>query len=125
MLLHLLRIRSSKSGQIAYVFCAMMVTSYILFNVLDLDGSDLSRLFGPVEKTSIVAVVQLEAELFKSPEPFASHDGILLRVIEQPDKFTSQQHAKLLPFSQLDITRSHGYRASLPRNSLSDSSPYF
>src|SRR5437870_10918108 len=125
MLLHLLHFRFSKCGQITYVFCAMMVTSYILFNVLDLDGSVLSRLFGPVEKTSIVAVVPPEAELFRSPEPFVSNDGILLRVIEQPDKFTSRQHARLLRFSQLHITRSHGYRVSLARNSLSNSSPYF
>jgi len=101
-----------------------MVISYILFNVLDLDGSDLCRVFGPVEKSTIVAVEPAEGQLFNSPEQFASGRSIFLLITDVADKFASQHQAMLL-ISQLKTARSHGYRVSLARNSLPDSSPYF
>jgi hypothetical protein len=125
MLLQLPRIRSSKSWLTAYIFCSLIVISYILFDALDLDGSDLCRFSGSAEKTSIVAVVPLETELFKSPELFAPHHCVLLPIGESSDKFCWEQLAKLLTFSQLHITLSHGYRVSLARNCLPNSSPYF
>ena len=68
MFLPLPRVRSSKFWLTVYIFCSLMVISYILFNVLDLDGSNLCKFSGSAEKTSIVVVVPLETEIFKSPK---------------------------------------------------------
>src|SRR5262249_5342766 len=122
MFLQLPRVRSSKPWLTAYIFFSLMVISYILFSVLDLDGSDLCRFSRPLEKASIVAVVPLETEFFKSPELVKPHDNPMLPVIEWSDKFSWKQHAMLLSFSQLHMPRSHGCRASLARNSLSPAS---
>jgi hypothetical protein len=50
----------------------LMVIPYILFKMLDLDGSDLPKVFNPVQVTVIVAVVPTEAGLDFSPEKLSA-----------------------------------------------------
>jgi len=103
-----------------YIVCAVFVLSYILFDVLDLDGSDFPRPRVPVERNVVVAEVPKDIELahclgraklwpahslLDSP---SSKDAAFIRVTHQ---------AVLLP---LDSVRLRGYRAALPRSSPSD-----
>ena len=105
-----------------HIASILLVCSYIFFDVLDLDGSDFPRLLHPVQKTIIVALVPCEAELFNSPKPLVRADSTLIPITDRAGRFTSPHQAKLLILSSLFSARAHGYRVSLARNSLSDSS---
>jgi|SRR5262245_22745772 len=108
-----------------HIVSTIFVCSYIFFDVLDLDGSDFPRFLRPVQKTIIVALVASEAELFNSPKPLVRADSTLIPITDQAGRFPSPPpQAKLLTVSSLFSARAHGYRVSLARNSLSDSSPY-
>jgi hypothetical protein len=107
-----------------HIVSTILVCSYIFFDVLDLDGSDFPRFLRPVQKTIIVALVASEAELFNSPKPLVRADSTLIPITDEAARFTSPQQAKLLILSSLFSARAHGYRVSLARNFLSDSSPY-
>jgi len=107
------------------VCCALMVISNILFNVLDLDGSDFLRIFNPVEKITIIAVVSTEGRLDFSPEKFERRRDGLLSFTDGSGEYGPPHYAEIQNFSQLREARAHGYRVGLARNSVSDSSPYF
>ena len=49
--------RSSPLGRTIYIAGMVIVFSYILFDVLDLDGSDFPRPGAPVERNVVVAEV--------------------------------------------------------------------
>src|SRR6266581_3989236 len=115
-------IHSSRLWRAAYVVCILLVLSYILFDVLDLDGSDFSRLLTPVERVLIAAVLPCEAQLDDSSEPAPPWSNVPLLFIDTSEKYNWRR--KVLRFSSLDSARSHGYRGGLPRASLPDSSPY-
>ena len=117
--IHLSRIRRA-----VYTVCALVVSSYVFFDALDLDGSNSPRLFSPLQKTISVAEVLSEGELFTSPEPLALRDRALIPTTDQAGKLTSPDQGKLLILSPLFSARAHGYRVSLARNSLPDSSSY-
>jgi hypothetical protein len=49
--------RSSPFGRAIYTVCMVVVFCYILFDVLDLDGSDFPRPGAPVERNVVIAEV--------------------------------------------------------------------
>jgi len=49
--------RSSPFGRAIYIVCMVVVFCYILFDVLDLDGSDFPRPGAPVERNVVIAEV--------------------------------------------------------------------
>ena len=102
-----------------------MVISNILFNVLDLDGSEFLRIFNSVEKITMMAVVSTEGRLDFSPEKFERRRDGLLLFAGGSGEYGRPHYAEIQNFSQLHEARAHGYRVGLARNSLSDSSPYF
>ena len=110
--------------RIAHVVCALLVFSYILFDVLDLDGSNFSRLLATVERAAIVAEVPDAVPLNYSPEKSESRGDTSLFFPDQSGSYTRPCWSELLRASTLGTARSHGYRVGLARNSLSDSSPY-
>jgi hypothetical protein len=118
----LMSYRGRSVRQAVHIVSMILVCSYIFFDVLDLDGSDFPRLLHPVQKTLIVALVPSEAELFNSPKPPVPQDSTLTPIIDQAGKYSSPLQARLLILSSLHSARAHGYRVSLARNSLSDSS---
>jgi len=124
MLSDLRPIDPSRVRRVVHTVCTLVVSSYIFFDVLDLDGSNFPRLFSPVEKAIIVAVVSSEAELFNSPKLLAPRYSTLIPITDQAGKFISTPKARLLIVSSLHSARAHGYKVSLARNSLPDSSPY-
>ena len=124
MLLDLRPIGPSKIRRVFHIVCTLVVSSYIFFDVLDLDGSNFPRVFSPVQKPIIVAVVPSEAELFNSPKLLAPRYSTLIPILDQAGKFSLPHRAKLLILSWLQLTRAHGHKVTLARNSLPGSSPY-
>ena len=128
VILMLIGIRTLHSSLVCRTFdvCyALMVISYILFNLLDLDGSDLPKVFNPVQGTTIVAVVPTEVRLDVPPEKFQRRGDGLLFFADGLGEYGRPRWAEIPKFSPLGEARAHGYRVGLARNSLPDSSPYF
>ena len=61
-------IHSSRVWRATYVVSMLLVFSYILFDVLDLDGSSFLRMLAPVKRTVTVAVVPSDTQINYSSE---------------------------------------------------------
>ena len=113
-------IRSSGFWRAIYIVCMLLVFSYILFDVLDLDGSDFPRPRGPIERNVVVAELPKEikqAYLLDRTELWVDHSVLV------PAMSGESVHVWLtraLTFSPLDSARTRGYRIALPRSSPSD-----
>jgi hypothetical protein len=113
-------IHSSIVWRATYVASILLVFFYILFDVLDLDGSSFPRLMAPMKRPVIVAVVPSGAHFHYSPEQSKLGSDISLRFTERSAEYSRPPWAELLKTSSLGTARSHGYRVGLARNSLPD-----
>jgi hypothetical protein len=104
-----------------YIVCMCFVFSYIAFNILDLDGSNLRSFVRPVERLSIVAIIPSVVEIPYSSE---SGDNELRNnnLFSTSDKISPRQAHVSVPAPGF-LARAHGYKVSLARNSLSDAAP--
>ena len=118
-------IHSSKLHRAICIVWMVLVFSYILFDVLDLDGSNFPSVVAPEETTVIVAVMPSDVELHDFPESVAPWGAIPPMFTDSSAKFSWLRWMNVVRFSPLTSARSHGYRAGLARDSLPDSSPYF
>ena len=121
MLPHLTARGASRFFRILSIACLLLVGSYIFFEVLDLDGSNLSRLMTPLEKTAIAAEVVPIMELRDFHEAVIPSGNLAVQIkgrLEKCNRFLWQ--AKTFRFSFLDSARGHGYRVGLPRDSVPD-----
>jgi hypothetical protein len=116
---------SSIFWRTTHTVCVLLVFSYILFDVLDLDGSNFSRLLATVERAAIVAEVPDAIPLNYSPEKSESWGDTSLLFANRSGLYGWPHWAQLLRASPLGTARSHGYRIGLARNSLPDSPPYW
>src|SRR5262245_16777014 len=113
-------IHYSRFWRVIFIVCMPLVFSYILFDVLDLDGSDVPRPRAPVERNVVVAEVPKEikqAYLSERTELWVDHSVVV------PAMFDESVHVRLtrmLTFSPLESARTRGYRIALPRSSPSD-----
>ncbi len=108
--------RNSWLLRAARVVCVLLVFSYILFYVLDLDGSNFPSLLTPVERPVIVAEVPSDAKLHDFPESVAPSGASPPLFTDRSGEYTWLQQTRVLRrFSPLDSARSHGYRVGLPR----------
>jgi hypothetical protein len=114
---------SSIFWRTTHTVCVLLVFSYILFDVLDLDGSNFSRLLATVERAAIVAEVPDAIPLNYSPEKSESGGDTSLLFTDPLGLYARLYWTVLSRASPLGATRSHGYRVGLARNSLPDS-PY-
>ena len=109
--------------RVIYIACAVIVFSYIFFDVLDLDGSNFPLPLSPVKSSAIVSDVQKDIKrsylsgLTELWEPLSA-----LPVDGQTDLVPPDPAKKPGP-SGLDSSRGRGYRVALPRSSIEDSSP--
>ena len=113
----------SRFWRIADVLCAILVVSYVLFDVLDLDGSDFTKINHASPKASLQVYIPSELDL-----EFSSHklEILGLGVIFLLVLSTEVLHGKWVGTSQFSLLRNardHGYRPGLARNSLPDKSP--
>ena len=116
-------IRSSRVCRTIYLLSIPLVFFSILFDVLDLDGSNFLRLLAPVKRTVTVAVMPADAQI-DSFEHSELRDGFILLVADRSGLDVRPSRAEALSSSALGTARSHGYRVGLARNSLPDSFPY-
>ena len=110
--------------RVTHTVCVLLVFSYILFDVLDLDGSNFPKLLMRVERAVVVAVVPSTTQLNYSSEESELFGDISVLFADRSAEYSRPLWVELLRASPLNKTRSHGYRVGLARNSLPDSSPY-
>ena len=97
-----------------------VVFSYILFDVLDLDGSDFPRPRAPVERNVVVAEVLKDIKLiygFDKTEFWAEYS---LTPPSTSGEAISARPTEVAAFLPLICARDRGYRVALPRSSPSD-----
>ncbi len=118
MFMHLPHIHDSSWQRTLYIVCLCFVFSYIAFDVLDVDGSNLAAL----QRSSMVAVMPSPVEIPYSSDPVerVPRDKNLLSSSDESER----PRADLSVLTPVFLARAHGYKMSLARNSLSDSSPY-
>ena len=120
MALHLTGIHASKACRAIYAVSTLLVFSYILFEVLDLDGSDFPLKQSALERAAIVADVAKDPLGAYSAEKIARPGDLFL---VSPNMDCGPRRACLtraLTLSSLNSTRNHGYRIALPRSSPPD-----
>ena len=103
-----------------YVVCMFVVFSYILFDVLDLDGSDFPRPRAPVERNVVVAEVPKDIKLvccLDRTDLWVEHSLLAPTVSGEGVSVRLTSLSAFLPF---DSPRAHRYRIALPRSSPSD-----
>ena len=109
--------------RIADVVCALLVVFYVLFDVLDLDGSDFSKVFNAAHQTKLDAVVSTEAELDVSAEQFVPVHAKAYFLATNASEHTQLRSSDNVQFSLLSTARAHGYRQGLARNSPFNAPP--
>jgi hypothetical protein len=117
---HLPHIRNSSPQGAIYIVCLLFVFSYIAFDVLDLDGSNFPRLFNPVQRSSIVAVIPSDAEIPYSTDRGEHAPGIAAQASDTLTEYTRLQMTRLAESSLFASPRAHGYRTGLARDDLPD-----
>ncbi len=123
MVLRFRPIHSSILWRATYVVCALAVFSFVLFDILDIDGSDFPSLPIPVERSVVVAEVPSDTQCHDSPEPAELWGNSSLLFLDRSGEYARLEQTKALRFSPLDSSRAHGYRVGLPRDLLPDFSP--
>lgn len=106
-----------------YVVCMVLVLSYVLFDVLDLDGSDFHSPLTPVQKAIIVAEVPSDVEPAYFPQSAVLWENTSVLFGDRSGEYVQLQRTDILISSPLDSARSHGYQVGLPRDSVADLSP--
>src|SRR5881392_4441752 len=109
-------IHPSSLQRAIYVACMLLVFSYILFDVLDLDGSNLPRLLTLVTRAVIVGETVAVIDLQDSRKPAAPSRNIELLFTDLFEKCSRLRRQTTA--SGLDSARSHGHRVGLPRDSV-------
>jgi hypothetical protein len=109
--------------RIADIVCVLLVVFYILFDVLDLDGSDFAKIFNPPHQSKIEAFVPTETELDVSAKQFVPVSASASLLASAADEYAQLRRSENVQFSLLRTARAHGFRLGLARNSLSDAAP--
>lgn len=106
-----------------FIVCSLLVISYILFDVLDLDGSDFPSPLPPVKRSTVVAEVpkNMEHSYLPGPARFCGDASILIAT--GSGESGALQRANMFRSSPLDSARARGYRVALPRASIADCFP--
>lgn len=103
-----------------YIVCMCFVFSYIAFNVLDLDGSNLLSLATPLERSSVIAVIPSEVEIPYSSDRVEHARTIAGLVADSFTEYARFQMTTVSKSSLLASVRAHGYRIGLARDDLPD-----
>jgi hypothetical protein len=120
--------RVSKAWRVSYLVCTLLVFSYILFEVLDLDGSNFPLKQFVFERVALERV-PIVAEAAGDTSGAYSLEKTLLPghfFALSPDTVRERMWVRLtrsLTLSLLNCVRTHGYRLALPRSSTLDPFP--
>ncbi len=112
-----MQFRRSRLLPFLHVVCLLFVFSYILFDVLDLDGSNLSAVATPAERAVIAAETPADIE---SPHRLAPADSWETDTVapDQTARWAQPRRSDDLFFTPLLSARAHGYRVGLPRDAI-------
>src|SRR5262249_25086039 len=113
-------IHPSKASRAIYLVSALLVFFNIIFDVLDLDGSNFLRLLAPTKKAITVAVVPSGTEIDYSFGHSELRGGIALLFSDRSELNLRPPHAEGQISSGLCSARFHKYRVGLARNFLPD-----
>jgi len=113
----------SKLRRAAYITCLPFVFAYIVFNLLDLDGSNLTRFLTYTETSATVAEAVAGIELQDPSQAADSRDHLAALFTDHFRENSRPRQMRTLSFSPPYSTRSHGDRAGSRRDSPSDASP--
>ena len=110
-----------RSGLLPFLhaFCMVFVLSYVFFDVLDLDGSNLSAFATRTDRAVIAAETPANAE---SPHRPARAD-LWNTVVTAPHAAALLDHPRSIepvPSSPFNSARAHGYHVGLPRDAVPD-----
>ena len=108
--------------RILHIACALIVISYVFFDVLDLDGSNFLRLLTPAQRLFLVAEAVSIEDLPDFREPAVLPDDFFYLPLTDASvnrNWLSQQ-TRAFPLSPLVFIRFHGYRVGLPRDLVPD-----
>lgn len=120
VLMCLPHIRNSSRQRAMYIVCICFVFSYIAFDVLDLDGSNLPSLVTTLERPSIVAVIPSEIEIPYSSDRVEHARTIAAAVADAFTAYARFQMTTAPESSLLASARAHGSRIGLARDDLPD-----
>jgi hypothetical protein len=111
--------RRSTLSRVVYVICTAFIVLYILFDVLDLDGSNFLTTRAPVNRTVVIVEVPKVGENVYLPD--TTDLWINLAVLPTEAKYVIHLVALSVRIPSLpDAARARGYRIALPRSSPSD-----
>ena len=116
----LVSICPSRVSKSINVLSIVLILLNILFDVLDLDGSNFLRLLAPTKKNITVAIVPSGTEIDYSFDHSELRDGIALLFADRSEINLRPPQAEVLISSALGRARFHKYRVGLARNSLPD-----
>jgi len=109
-------------GRAFYILFALVLSTYILFDVLDLDGSNFAKFAKPSHKLSISEFLPVEAEVDFVAKRDAPTFSAIFRLAALLVAGTRLRFSATL-FSPLIRTRAHGSILALARNSLPGAPP--
>jgi hypothetical protein len=111
--------RRSTLSRVVYIICTAFIVLYILFDVLDLDGSNFLTTRAPVNRTVVIVEVPKVGENVYLPD--TTDLWINLAVLPTEAKYVIHLVALSVRIPLLpDAARARGYRIALPRSSPSD-----
>ena len=114
-------IRSSRFLRSAYLVWALLAISYVLFEVLDVDGSNLPRLLTPLHRSLVAEVISnLEGDRDESVDQ-RQHGPTLS--IDAPREPRLARQIKPIRSAGRDLLRAHRYRAGSPRDAIAQTPP--
>jgi hypothetical protein len=117
------RRRASKAWRAIYLVSTLLVFSYVLFEVLDLDGSNFPLKQFALERAAVVAEVVKDTVGAYAVEKAALPDHLFTAFFHSPGEAMWIRLTRVLSFSSLKSLRTHRYRIALPRSSPSDPFP--
>src|SRR5262245_19757223 len=118
------RTNSSVLWRIADVACALLAISYVLFDVLDLDGSNTCRFVARTNRlNNVVAEVTSEIQIDDSQELTDLRLDARLHPAHLSTEFTGLHQPNTLAIPLTKTARSHGDRGCRPDHPVTDLSP--
>jgi hypothetical protein len=120
MLGRCLQLHYSKQQRAMYFVFVCFVFSYIAFDVLDLDGSNLPSFAPTIERSAIVAVIPSEVEISYSSDAVDHLHTISALLADPLREYLRLRMTSASESSLLLLARAHGYHIGLARDSLPD-----
>jgi hypothetical protein len=114
---------TSQVRRAACIACTPFILAFIVFNILDLDGSDLISLSKNFEISIVVGDVDPKPRTDPSSEALELPNAARILAPALSRNHALLHCAEILKFSLIGIARDHGYRVGLARHSLPNASP--